>query len=820
MSQSHATRLNATTKSPAEDISKMSDWQNTIPEFSLYNKFAFTLTSVKLEVSKNKSGKIVKGYKPIGAWKAEETRVLKDGTQYAILTGKKSNISVIDIDAPDTEHNKELMDMMMECNLVAKTNHGYHYVYKYTPLLRTTTSKPLALDVRNDDAIIFCSPSRLEHDGEVLASYEWIKEPMDEDEPLSEIPEAVIDYLRKLDERFIDTPRTQVAVAPVAVTADVIEHVEKPSESVTRAQNLLIDVARELPDSIVSNYQDWLDIGIIFYNENLTCANWDSVSNRPNVGYEAGGCAKKWATFNTNGNKRLSGATLWHKLKKSNPAKFYELMENRKDFINLLSLLNSNDVAKYFYNLNPYKYIYNEHMGWYSLTANNTWQHSEKTVPSGIKGDISNTLQQLTLDTKRATLTKYAKLRSKCSPEEDKVIKAECDELIGLIHKAYKTLGGADFCSGVVSFLDTYYNDTELEEKMDMNAQLFAFTDGVFDLEKGCFRAINPKDMISTTTGYKKPNSNTTVRAEINKFLDGLFENDSTKEYLMKVLASNLLGYNKFEKFYVFTGTGGNGKGVIVDLLTKAFGNYFYSVNVSLFTKIQERLDQPVPALVEARHKRIMMSTEPETAEKLQVSMLKKISGGDPIEARGLYGKHIFKCKPMYKPFFQANDIPKLSKIDNGVQRRMEIIKFPFSFVPEPKAENERQGDPDVKNVKCHSEEWRDEFILMLIEVYNKHLKTAKFIPTPDAVKESTGEYVDDNNPIKEWFFNNYDLTNKVTDKIPVKEVKQRYMDDNNVEKCDDRWFKQMLTFNGVGHGRTGTGAVYTGLKVKNQIIM
>ena len=810
-------RLEATQKTPTTVITEMSNWQTTIPDFTLYNELAFTLTSVKLEGGKNKAGELVKSYKPIGKWKEEATRVLRADTQYAILTGVKSGISVIDIDNPEAEHNRELIDLMTECNMVAKTNHGYHYLYKYTNRLKTTTSKTLELDVRNDDAIIFCSPSRLEVDGKVLASYEWIKEPMGE--PLAEIPDEVLEYLLKLDSRFV----TSIAVAEeeeeeeeeavsVTNTIETVEEVETNHE--------LLPVLNALTKRY-ENYDDWLKIGLVCYNEKVGVEIWDSLSKIHYKRYADGAskrnCKEKWATFGKERrDKMLTSATLWHMLKKDDPTKFYELMETRKDFLNLLMLLNSNDIAKYFYNINPDKYIYNEHLGWYSITGNNTWSHSEKAIPSGIKGDISNTFQQLCLDTKKSILAKYAKLRSDCKdPEKDTELKKECEEKIQLIHKSYKTLGGADFCSGVVSFLDTYYNDPELETKMDTNPHLYAFSNGLYDLEKGGFRKISPTDYISITTGYPIPTSKPKVRKEIEAFLYGLFEDQSITDYLMNILASSLLGYNKFEKFYVFTGAGGNGKGVITELLQKAFGNYYYPVNVSLFTKIQERLDQPVPALVEARNKRIMMSSEPETAEKLQVSMLKKISGGDPMEARTLHSKHIFKFKPMYKPFIQANDMPKLSKVDVGVSRRMEVVKFPFNFVAKPTLPHERQGDPDVKNVKCTSEAWRDEFILMLTEIYTTRVANAKYLEIPDAVKDSTGDYMDDNNPLKPWLNAYYDITKNDADKIPAKDLKRAYLEDNNAEKADDRWFKQMLTFNGIGHGRTGTGAVYLGLKRK-----
>jgi len=822
-------RTVAEIKTPAGSIEgKM--WHDGQEVFSLYERLNFKLVSVRLYAEKDKNTGKMEKKATMAKWKTESNRIanLKAGTHYAFVTGERGGCSVIDIDDPNTETAKELMDLMIGCTMVAKTRKGFHYVYKYTDKIKQTANKKYNLDIRNHGGLTFCQPSQLHHKGEVIAHYKWIKEPMEDE--LEEIPQEVVDYLDGLDGGYtVKSVPKQNTILQHLVEEDEDEDVgdsisEVPSASTSTEpkpieEHELVTIVKALPNAVISNYQDWLDIGIIFYNKKLTCADWDEVSNRPNVKYEAGACAKKWGTFTDKRSKQLTEATLWHKLKKHNPTKFYELMETRQDFLNMLQLLNSNDVAKYFYNINPDKYVYNEHLGWYSLNPNNIWTRSEKSTPSGIKGDISNTFQQLCLDTKKAVLTKFAKDASQTA-DKDKhsTLKDACDQKIKLIHASYKTLGSADFCSGVISFLDTYYNDPTLEERIDTNPYLFAFTDSLYDLQKGEFRPITPQDMICTTTGYAKPKSVPKIRKEVEEFITGLHDDAETTEYLLKILASALLGYNKFEKFYIFSGKGGNGKGVIADLMRVSFGKYYYPAEMSLFTKIRERVDQPVPALVEARNCRIMMTTEPESSERLQVSTLKKISGGDPMECRTLNSKHIYKFKPMYKPFFQMNDIPKFSKIDLGLGRRMEVVGFPHSYVADPKEPHERKGDPDIKNVKAISDAWRNEFILLLTEVYSKHVKDAKHLIQPTSVKATTGACMDDNNPLKFWLAKHYTITNKKEDTIQSSLLMSDYMADENKDKCDSRWFKQMLSFNGIDHDRIASGAVYMGLVRKEKV--
>jgi len=95
-----------------------------------------------------------------------------------------------------------------------------------------------------------------------------------------------------------------------------------------------------------------------------------------------------------------------------------------------------------------------------------------------------------------------------------------------------------------------------------------------------------------------------------------------------------------------------------------------------------------------------------------------------------------------------------LSKPDGGIQRRLEILEFPFQFVSNPTLANERKGDAEMKGRIIKSEAWRDEFFWMLIDAF----KTigSDWI-TPQKVKTLSGGYIDENNPVAEWLNEHYE---------------------------------------------------------------
>jgi putative DNA primase/helicase len=779
----------------------------------LYERLGFVVMSGEMTAKQNKKGEWRKEFAFRPNWaKLNKHDYNRDATGFAILTGEKSNTTVIDIDDPDTETNQQLMDLMTQCNLVAKTKKGYHYYWAYDPRIKQTTGDKL--DTRNDGGCIFCEPSAVSApSGEVVASYEFIKQPF-EDEELLSLPDEVVEFLAKTDKRYVGGEEDETVRLPT-MDATTTTSASNPTDT----DPTLLKLAECITAS--DTYDEWLRNGLICYNERLGLDVWE-VMSRKGRGYEEGACGRKWASFQSNKERKLTQATWWKWLKTHNAPKYWELMEERKDFWDKIALLNHKDIAKYFWNIHPDAYVWDEVLGWYSLTRENVWKHYDKSQPSGLKRHIADTLQDLAMETKKALLARYAKESEKeTDAEKQKELLKRHQKQIADIHQAYKLFGSSEFCNGVIAFLPSFFEKDDLEKVMDMNRYVFAFSDGqCYDLSTGVKRSLVPTDYVSTTTGYPMPKTtNATVRKSIKQFLWGLFENADTQTYLEQVLASCLFGGNRWEEFYVLTGTGGNGKGVIAELMTNTFGGYYQPVDITLFTKPLERKDQPIPALVEARCKRVMMTTEPETDDKLQVGLIKKISGGDPIEARTLHSKHIVKYVPQYKVIFQMNGIPKLNKLDDGVKRRMRIIHFPFKFRSAEKmgsAENDRLADPDVKEHHCKSETWRNEFIQMLWETYQS-IKSLKALKEPASVKEATEEYLDDNNPLKFWLETKFDLTKTETDRIGATDLKRMYCEDHSIDKMamGDQQFAQALGFNGINRKRLTSGIVYTGLRRK-----
>jgi P4 family phage/plasmid primase-like protien len=287
-----------------------------------------------------------------------------------------------------------------------------------------------------------------------------------------------------------------------------------------------------------------------------------------------------------------------------------------------------------------------------------------------------------------------------------------------------------------------------------------------------------------------------------------LFKDDETRDYVLKVLASCLVGHKQFEELYIFTGSGRNGKGVLDTLIRNTFGELYQCCHMSNFTVAKKSMGEANSALAQAQGKRILMATEPEENEKLLVSRLKQFSGSDVIEARQLFGES-FEYQPQFTIFFQCNEIPQLSRLDKAIQNRLRIIDFPFEFTDTPKNKNQKKAIADIKYKYANSEAWRDEFMRILIEIYEKDVKTliGKTLPSSKDVLIKSSTYFADNNEVKEYIDTNYEFENKDPDNKKHWHKSKAILEYFNAQaetKIDTRKFTAMLRMNDIKVSKKG----------------
>lgn len=609
------------------------------------------------------------------------------------------------------------------------------------------------------------------------------------------------------------TPKVQpvVDIEPIQTADDNVE--------------LLTKVLEALPVHLYDDYAEWVQIGMVCFNSNIPLSVWDKVSQKsskwaPNV------CSKKWATFKRGG---LTEATLWLKLKQTNMEAFKELSLNRTDFECLVRNNSHAESANYFFSIKPDHYMHDAITGWYNILPSNIWANTGKTCASSLINDIFRTFNLECIEYEKVLLKKQSKVLSDSSSSTTEKIE-KLEENKKRVSEFKKQVGTKSFCEGVTAYLKGLYEErtnamvaerqvSSITNIMDENRDLFAFTDAVYDLQKREYRSIRPTDYITITCGYKRPLENKNIQSQIWDALFSIWEDAPTTDYVLKTIASCVCGTRNMEEWYIWTGRGGNGKGMLMELTKMVFGNYYYDLPNEILTKRQDKPNAPSPDLYNCRGRRLLNTTEPEGNDRILEGTTKLLTGGDSLTVRGLHRDPI-TYKPQFGLFLQANNVPTLNTLTGGSVRRIRIIPFPFQFVASPKDIMERQGNAELKNKYCRSPEWRDQFILMLFAHFES-IRGAKEISMPAMVTERTTDYIDECDVVGRWLTEYYipddsrDANGNIINKIPARELYNQFKVDTG-SGMNEKAFKAGMEFKNYS-AKKNSIMVYVGIRRREE---
>ena len=198
----------------------------------------------------------------------------------------------------------------------------------------------------------------------------------------------------------------------------------------------------------------------------------------------------------------------------------------------------------------------------------------------------------------------------------------------------------------------------------------------------------------------------------------------------------------------MWSGSGGNGKSKLIELFQKTFGDYTTTFPSSLLTKIRAAAETATPNLAAAKGKRFAVLQEPEKGEKLNIGLMKELTGGDKITARMLH-KDPIEFYPQFKLVLTCNNKPEVTEIDDGTWRRIRNLEFRSRFVDTPDPNNTFEFPIDDE-LSRKMEHWPEAFMWILLEEYKIYKR--KGIYEPASVKENTNEYKNNSDPCSQFF--------------------------------------------------------------------
>ena len=488
-----------------------------------------------------------------------------------------------------------------------------------------------------------------------------------------------------------------------------------------------------------SSYYSWYQVGKCLHNiDYRLLGDWIEFSKKCPEKFKKGECEALWKKMKSS---NYTMATLHYFASKDNPKKYLKMKEEKLNKLIKDGMEAShNTIAKLL--MEKYKFIYRcasiKHNIWYEF-RNHRW----------IEIDSAYTLRNLISDELTIDYGKQQSYLYDLSKQKQGYDKEQCINEATHISKVIKQLNNSTFKNGVIRECADISYDRNFLKNLDENIYLICFENGVYDLEADNFRDGCPDDYISLCTGYKyiSLDENDEIYKDIDGFLKKIQPDKTMREYLMTLLSTCLAGSICEESFYVFTGSGANGKSKLMELLKYSLGDLFKPMDIRLLTEKRSSSSSASPELADKKGVRACPFDEPKATDEINTGFMKIFTGGDMITARALFKEPIY-FKPQFKPFLLCNHLPNIKSDDDGTWRRLKVIPFLSKFIKPSDATKKmlKAGLDESKGLfwadNSLSEklpEWKEVFMGMLIKYYQKYRKNG--LVHPKLVTQHTADY-------------------------------------------------------------------------------
>jgi P4 family phage/plasmid primase-like protien len=313
-----------------------------------------------------------------------------------------------------------------------------------------------------------------------------------------------------------------------------------------------------------------------------------------------------------------------------------------------------------------------------------------------------------------------------------------------LVNKLHKI----SFADEIIKGAKMYYNDEHFTKNLNSKKHLVPFSNGVFDLLENTFRKTKKEDYVNLILGYDYDKN--VDNPEVHQFIEQILPNKAVRDFVLKKMSECLNGDIPNTNFLMFIGDGANGKSQLLNLMKLAMGELGEKVEVTLLTRKRNNANEANTEKIKLMYKRFAFLSEPEDGEKINIGLLKELTGSEEIVARGLYQESVSFVMEA-KLFLACNELPEIRGEDTALWRRIRVVDFPSRFVDNPKENNEYKIDRTLPSRMREDVTWRQTFINILLDYYFKDNLSQE----PVEVQVKTNEYRAENNPLETWLAEN-----------------------------------------------------------------
>lgn len=297
---------------------------------------------------------------------------------------------------------------------------------------------------------------------------------------------------------------------------------------------------------------------------------------------------------------------------------------------------------------------------------------------------------------------------------------------------------------------------------LDADPDLFGVNNGVVDLRTGLLRENAKSEFIlkrsfvdfredALAPLWMKFLSEITSRpGEIkNEKVEFIFR-PQMEEALQRLLGYCLTGRTDAQKLFMLLGIGSNGKNVLLDTVQRIMSYYGLSMppEILLAAKYDKQVEQASPMIRMLQGLRLVVCSETKDKQELDTGVVKRITGGRYLTARGLHEKPV-EFLMTHKIILMTNHAPGISQVDPAVRGRLYVFPFDMRW----NRPGETDPDPTLPDADPNlpDELWkeREGILRWLIEGAVKYYAHGLLV-CPE-IASFTREYVASQDVISRW---------------------------------------------------------------------
>lgn len=213
--------------------------------------------------------------------------------------------------------------------------------------------------------------------------------------------------------------------------------------------------------------------------------------------------------------------------------------------------------------------------------------------------------------------------------------------------------------------------------RFDVNPWLLNVKNGCIDLHTGQLQPHQRENLLTKLVPVIF-DANAPCPLWLRFLHDVMGGNQEMIDFLQRAVGYTFTGVLHEHALFFLYGTGRNGKTTFLEIIYALLGDYAEKAEFSSFL-VRKHDNNVRNDLARLRGARFVSAAETKEGSRLDVSVVKQLTGGDTITTRFLYGE-FFSFRPTFKLWMAANHKPDIKDTTDATWERVKLIPFTVKF--------------------------------------------------------------------------------------------------------------------------------------------